>query len=295
MATKLWVGTDSGNEGDLSVAANWSPSGVPINADTAVFEHSTQSVTGGLDQSAVTLAQLTIKQSYTGLFGSATAYVQWGATKVDIGEHYGYGSPNGSGRIKLDTGTSTTSICIHDSASTPYSADGNVPPIRLKLTNAAADLYVRKGQVGIAADAPGETTTLDEIHVGYVDSRLTDAKVVIGDGVTLDELQISGGETVLQCAATTIGVQAGQLQTEGAGAITTLTVEGGKVYPQSTGTITTLECKGGEVDFTRSNEDRTVTTPKLWRDAKLKYDPAYVAMTTPPAPQEEMTISTSAS
>ena len=48
MATKIWVGTDSGNEGDINTAANWSPSGVPVATDDVYFENSSQSVTDGL-------------------------------------------------------------------------------------------------------------------------------------------------------------------------------------------------------------------------------------------------------
>jgi hypothetical protein len=46
MATKLWVGTDSGNEGDYSTAANWSPSGVPVATDDVILANSS----GCIDQ-----------------------------------------------------------------------------------------------------------------------------------------------------------------------------------------------------------------------------------------------------
>ena len=67
MATKLWVGTDSGNEGDLNVAANWSPSGVPSGGDDVVFRDSDQDADTSLDAlSAVELGSLTIHQSLRG-------------------------------------------------------------------------------------------------------------------------------------------------------------------------------------------------------------------------------------
>lgn len=293
MATKLWVGTDT--PGDWSVAANWSPSGVPVSTDDVILETSTQAVTAGLDQSAVALTSLTIKQSYTGNIAAAGTYLEIMSTRVDIGEHYGQGTPNGSERIKLDLrgdGSTSSQVTIHNTAST--TADDNESPVRLLFNEATADLYVRKGSVGIAVDAPGETSVLDEIHVGFTTGRSTDAQVVIGSGVTLDELQITGGVTTLKCAATTVGISDGQLQTEGAGAITTLTVDGGVVIANSRGTITTLNCNGGETNFFRSTEDRTVTTPTLKVGATLRYDPAYVTMTAEPAPQEPILLTCTA-
>lgn len=291
MATKTWVGTDSGNEGDWSVAANWSPSGVPTDADDVVLELSTQAVTDGLDQSAIALDSLTIKQSYTGTIAADGTYLEIMSARVDVGEHYGAGTPNGSGRVKLDLrgdGGTASVVVIHNTAGT--TEDENESPVRLLFNEATSDLYVRKGSVGIATDAPGEVSILDEIHVGYTTGRSSDAIVVIGSGVTLDELQITGGQTTLKCAATTVGISDGQLQTEGAGAITTMTVDGGVVIANSLGTISTLNCNAGETDFFRSSEDRIVTTPKLKAGATLRYDPAYVTMTNEPAPQEPVNI-----
>jgi len=276
MATKIWVGTDSGNEGDWSVAANWSPSGVPVNDDDVYLEDSSQSVTGGLDQSAVALASLNIAQSFTGQVGTSSAYLQVGAAAVRIGYHDGPGMPSGSSLIKLDLGSVTTAAVVIENSGS--SSDSTEPPIYLKAAKAASTIEVRKGRVGIAW-ATGETSTVGTITVAYVSQQSTDADVYIGSGVTLTTLTQKGGDCILGCAATTVNAYGGTLYTVGSGAITTMNAKGATIYPNSTGTISDLIISGGTVDFTRSSATRTVTTAKLDAGGTLKRDPNVVTIT----------------
>jgi len=290
MATKIWVGTDSTNEGDWATAANWSPSGVPANADDVYLENSSQDVTEGFDQSAVALTSLHIALSYTGKIGDDDEYLQIGATTVNIGSHNGPGSPSGSGRIKLDLGTTAATVVIYNSGT---SYDSGYPAIRILCNNAATTLEVRKGTVGVAYET-GETSTLLKITEGYVSSVAGDADVFIGSGVTLTTLEKAGGDCVLGCAATTVNHSAGNLTTTGSGAITTLNNDGGTVISNSTGTIALLDTDGGLVDFTKSAAARTVTTCKLDAGGKLKYDPDVVTMTNKVQSDNPVTLTASA-
>ncbi len=275
MATKLWDGTDTGNVGDLSVAANWVPSGVPGNGDDAVFENSTQAVTAGFDQSAVTLATLNVKKTYTGLWGDADNYVKWGATLVRIGEHYGPGSPAGSGRIKLDLGAAASTVLIAGSAT---SNDSNQAAIRLLCNHANTVVEVRKGGVSIAASA-GETSTLSKLVVSFDQNLNRDSDVVVGSGVTLTTGIQNGGNLTLQCAATTLTCEGGNMATEGSGAVTTLNVYGGAVVSNSSGTITAANSSGGSLDFTKSAIARTVTALNVQAGGKVKLDPDVITVT----------------
>lgn len=276
MATKIWLGNDSGNEGDWSVAANFSPSGVPANSDDVYLENSSQDVSAGLDQSAVALDSLHIAQSYTGNIGDDDAYLQIGAGVVNIGRHYGPGSPAGSGRIKLDLGSTAAAVVTYNSGSP---ADSNKPAIRLLADNAATTIEVRKGSVGIACET-GETTTVGTITESYISRQASDADVFIGSGVTLTTLNKTGGDGVLECAATTVTNEGGNLITDGSGAIATLNAEGGEVISNSTGTITTCNiATAGTADFLKSAAARTVTTMKLEAGGTLKYDPDVLTIT----------------
>ena len=81
----VWVGTDSGNEGDWATNANWSSGAVPIGSDDVYFEDSSQSVPSGLDQSGVELDSLNIGQSYTGSIGTDSTALQIESPIVEIG------------------------------------------------------------------------------------------------------------------------------------------------------------------------------------------------------------------
>lgn len=277
MATKIWVGTDTGNEGDYATAANWSPSGVPEAGDTVYIEDSAQSIIDGLDQSAVALTAFNVGQNFTGYIGTDSAYLQIAASAVNIGYHNKPGTPSGSGKIKLDLGSGTAATVTIDNAGTPV--DSNKPAIMLKAANASTVINVRKGKVGVAV-LTAETSTVGTINIGYVSSRDSDADVYIGSGVTLTTLVKNGGSCILGCAATTVTNESGSFQTMGSGAITTLNLKGGVSVLNSTGTITTLNVIGtAEADLTRSTAARTITTLKIGDTAFLKFDKSIITLT----------------
>ncbi|HUX16383.1 MAG TPA: hypothetical protein VMW52_07900 [Phycisphaerae bacterium] len=277
MATKLWLGNDVGNEGDLSVAANWSPVGVPVNGDDVMFYDSDQAVSGGLNQSAVTPGSIRIYHNYTGLFGLGDTPVQWGGCPVYIGEHWGAGNPVGSARINLDLGSgSAATIEVFNGCLN--SEDGDVPPIRLLTAHASSVLRVRKGRVGVASGV-GQTAQLSKIVVGYAANRQSDADVVIGSGVTLATLDVTGGRCVLLCAATTVNVSDGQLRAEGSGAIATVNADGGRLRLNSSGTITTLNLGPADVDLLGSEAARTITTINPSAGGSLALDKNVVTIT----------------
>lgn len=292
------------NEGpsDWSSADNWSGGAVPGGAanQDIYIEDSSVDILYGLDQSGIanTLDSLNIGQSYTGHIGSngaagiAADYLQIKATAVNIGQHYGSGTPGGSGRIKLDLGATQSAVTIHHTG-TP--ADSYKPSVRLKCNNAATTLEVRKGKVGVAVEA-GETSTISIINGNYVNNKNTDADVFIGEGVTLTTLNQKGGEIVQQCAATTINTEGGKLTTAGSGAVATMNVKGGEVISNSTGTITTLHImSGGVADFTKSMAARTITNLKVEVGGKIKgFGEDYLTVTNVLKPDEPVILTATA-
>ena len=276
MATKIWIGTDTGNEGDWATAANWSPSGVPEAGDDVYFENSSQSVTEGFDQSAITLGSLHIAQSYTGYIGTASAYLQVSATVVEIGSHSGPGTPLGSGRLKIALGSVQSAITVNNSAAS--AADTYRTPIQLTNTHAASTLTVNKGKVGFCTGT-GETGQLATLTLNYVGNQSTDAEVYVGSGVTLATVKKYGGKLDIRCAVTTYTVYAGSDLIAGSGALGTIYVKGGTVESNTTGTITTAEVSGGTLDLSKSSAARTITTLKVDSPGKIKYDPAVVTLT----------------
>lgn len=284
-------------------AANWSTGAVPDGAHDVYVEDFSGDILYGLDQSGITpLTTLNIGRSFTGKIGSngsagiAADYLQILSAAVNIGQHFGPGSPTGSGRIKMDLGATATTVTV---AGTATPADTNKPSLRLKMASTSSNLYVNKGNVGLAFE-PGETSSVGAVRVGFITNVANDSDLSIGDGVTFggsNTLTCTGGDTTLRVAVTTVTVEGGTLTKSNSGAITTLNASGGTVTTwgsgtigtvnasgatfnsNSTGTITTLTITGGTVDFTKSPAARTVTTPKLDAGGRLRYDPAIITMT----------------
>ena len=284
-------------------AGNWSDGVVPVSTDTVILQGST-SILWGLAQAAVTLTQLTILKTFTGKLGlnravfATTAngettdstkheyrqrYLNIGYDAADIGQHAGPGSPAGSSRIMLQNakaGASTT--MVHGTATA--AAETGYPSIRLLAAHASATVIVRDGSggVGIASDAPGETSTVGAVSVAG-------GALYIGPGVTLTSLSQVGGSCILEAAATvsSVTVGGGTLTTEGDYTVTAMTVSGGQVLCNNIksggNAITTLNLTGGRVDGRASQEARTWDTvnPDL---GTLLVDDSVVTITNMDAP-----------
>lgn len=298
--------TGSAGPKHWDTTANWSTGALPGGgAGEDIFvEDFSGDILFGLDQSGIanTLTSLNVGKSFTGKIGPngsagiAAAYLQIKATTVNIGQHFGPGSPLGSGRIKLDLGATASTVNVDAMAT---ASDSGKPALRLKMDSTSSNLFVNKGDVGLAAEA-GETSSIGTVRVAYMTNRANDSDLLIGDGVTFggtNTINITGGDTTLRVAAATVTIQSGTLTKTGSGAITTLNADGGTVTTwgagtittvnasgstvnsNSTGTITNLTITGGLVDFTKSPALRTVTTPKLDSGGAIKYDPSIITMT----------------
>lgn len=261
---------------DWSTAANWDSGTVPVNSDAVWFENSDVPVKYGLAQSGVTLASLNIGTTYTGYIGLPEVnadkepypeyrpqYLAIGATACNIGN--GAQGGQGTGRIKLNTGTAQTTLTVTFTGS-PLEQD--VEPVQWKGTHASNVVSVFRGSVAVAGYA-SDTATVATLNVGYMTSQGSDANVRVGAGCTLTTVNQSGGSLYISCAATTVTQTAGSLVLRGTAAYTTLTVGGSLVY-LSSGTITTLTVTGGgSVDFGQDMRARTCTNATLYSGATL--------------------------
>ena len=269
----------------LNEAENWDGEALPVNDDVLFFRDSTQNICWGLESLTTTGHTVHIEASFTGKMGlnrSAFAtsadgetvesaapeyrplYMQLDIARLEIGAHAGPGSPGGSPRIMVDNDRASASQTVIHSSATVSSETGK-PPVRLLLAHSGADIDARNGQVGIAVDEPGETST-----VGDIVSR--EAGVFTGDGVTLTNYTQHGGTSLLNLGAATLTlalVHDGLLTIEGGQAITTLRVTGGEAVCNTTGTVSTCTHEGGRVDYSQGAEARTVTNHQLFRGATL--------------------------
>lgn len=277
MANKIWVGTVSGQEGNLTHAANWSPSGVPVTTDNVRFPAGSNSITTnvtGLSTASLSgpLGTVIFEDGFSGTVASSAAYMKFTCTRFDY---------SGSGQAFIDLEASAISPRILKTGGTSAGQRS------LYLVGSAISvLDILGGNVGLASRSY-ETASITTLRI----NGLT-ADVWIGSGVTLTTLHHFAGKADLRCAATTVTAYGGTLTTSETGAITTFNVRGGIIYPNSIGTITTMNCDGGTTDFTKSGLARTVSTLKQ-NLGILIYDPAIITITTRSAPDYPIALSAS--
>lgn len=255
-------------------ANNWDPAAIPVNGDDVFIQNSDVDITEGLDQSLVTLASLTIDQSYTGKIGLPVknddyyeyreTYLEISATTLTVGD----GEGSGSQRIKIDTGANQTTLITNDTGS---GEDAALAAFLWKGTHASNTVSVFKGTFGAASFA-GETAVIATLKIGFQTDQFGDSVVECESGCTLTTIDMSGGTLTIESAATTITQTEGELTIDGAGVITTLNVKGGVCFYNSTGALTTATVTDtGVLDFEQNMAAKTVTNPiEVYGDAEIK-------------------------
>jgi trimeric autotransporter adhesin len=283
--TQLTITPASGG-GFWSIGANWSTGIVPANGDDVVIQNSANPILYGLDQSAVTLASLTIDQNFTGTIGlpraNAAGYVEYrdqylkiGATAIVVGR----GEGAGSARIKIDTLAVQTTFSLLNSG-TP--AENGAKAVLWKGTHASNALQISKGSFA-AADFAGETATIAVLKEGYRTNIANDSDVRLGPGCTLATCAITklGGLLETNSSFSSL-TQTGGETVIGAGAPGTLTVNGGAVrYKSSSGCTAATVGSGGELDFRQDLQSRTVANTTLRKGASLRDPGKTVTFTNP--------------
>ena len=90
---KIWVGTDSGNEGKFNVAANWSLNRVPTGTDVAYFDAT--AVANCTFSGALSCAGINVTAAYSGI-------VDFNDQAITTSGNQTY---DGTGEVKCGTGT----------------------------------------------------------------------------------------------------------------------------------------------------------------------------------------------
>lgn len=274
MAIRTWQGGgDSANPNDWSVAANWKEAAVPVNADEVFVRDSAVDILAGLDQSAVVLDNLNIEQSFTGLLGTATEFLQIASTDVVIGEVKSTQTLSGSRRLNLDFKAGTNRIEIQNSANTPQ--DQGKAPIRLLVLEAACDIFILGGFVNIADEAD-QTSTIGDISVSD-----PQAKVMVGSGVTFDNFfQFSGLGRLFSMPGTKVECDAGTVILFGTDTLVLADIgQNGTVQNNLSGNLTTAIIFGF-LDYSGSNFITTLATANLKIGGRIRADFSRLTITT---------------
>lgn len=245
---------------DWNTTANWLTGAVPVTTDSVTLDgRMANEIIYGLNQSSVTLAKLTTKDSLRYNLASLTYALKIGVTSLVIGEPAGDGSTgSGPSIININGGTVQSTVRAIKANGTGSSG---YPAFQFAGTHASNDITVEAGSVGIGTATPGQATT---ILTGKSVGR--SAKVEIGTNVTLGTwtMEDDGGKLLIRSAFTTLETGAGTTcTTEGSGAGTTANVRG-TFHPNSSGTLTTLNVEGnGFADYRQSSVERITTNVNL--------------------------------
>lgn len=232
MAIKVWVGTDSGNEGDWDTDANWETSTggstvAPVDDDDVFFVSGSQSVTSGFDQSLIELDSLNFGTKWSGSIETA---LQIDSTVVDYA--------NTTGTVILE-GTYVTVNVQSTSSDNPALTLSSSTVTNLRITGGNGTCKIASGTtVSSTIDMIGSSNAVLEIVSG---STVSAANLTIDDGrVTsyeeLNSVVQYGGTVTIKTAAGTIG---------------TVTLYKGtmKYQPTADVTLTTLVVYSGYFDM----------------------------------------------
>ena len=277
MATKKWLGGAVGSTGDLAVASNYAPSGVPTNGDDLYFEANPSgtdySVTTNLSTfQNTTLNSINVGQTYSGQIGVAntgtssttTGYMSLGGTNstaitVNIGYQFGGTSAgNGSSLIRLNVGSSSAMINITNTAAS--SAMANAGPVTILGANTGNTMNIQAGTATVAIDAT-EASIFATIN--------NKGNLTLGGSVTLTMVNHNGGNITIRSGVVTINQTLGNSNIVGSGTVGTFNLYGGGSILNTTGTITNLNIYSATADMSRNQAARTVTTVTGYAGATL--------------------------
>ena len=267
--------------GDWSVATNWDTGSVPISGDEVYLYSNTDNIEAGLAQSAVTVDELHIYDSYTGRIGAVTALVGTelaiNATLCTIGESFGSGQSAGSDRVLIDFGSVQTACSVYKSSLSP--ADSNRESVRIRGTHASNVVNILgSALVGIGTNDPDDTATVTlNAFAGTVNCGIgvTIKNAIVGSDTQSSSVKIWNGLDT----GGVLKLRQGNVWTFGTGTIPTVNQLAGTFYAGSTGTTTTHTVQsgatlkvvggaktistlnlGGTLDLTEATGALTVTT-----------------------------------
>ncbi len=214
--------TASRGPNDWNTAANWSGEAVPGSDNITIDGRSASAILYGMDQSAVTPANLYIDHSNGYQIGTTTAKLRFAGVSglLRIGAPAGDGSTgSGAPLVNLSIGGSWTAK-IENSRSQGLSG---LPPVN--LAGGTGSIYQSGGILGVGKASPGDTGTLAVAQV-------TSGSLYVGSSI------------VWSGTITNLG---GNVKTECGGSGTTLSQSGGTTTTLGTSKVANIAATGGKL------------------------------------------------
>lgn len=257
----LGTSTTTANSGpnDLNVAANYDTGNLPVNGDDLIFEDGDVDVLWNLGAlSAVTLASLRRKKTYTGTIGLPDTnedgdYPEYRETHLTIGSTLVFdeqGPSPSTRQTRLDVGSAQTTMRVIGEAG---AADEGEEATEVLGTHASNAVTVNNGSLALAPKY-GDASTFATVAANG-------GSVRIGEGCTITTIDVRG--TTLNCysTATTLNLRGDSQASFGtAAALTNANIYGGRLDWRSSGSPGTVEVfADGVVSFEEATDGVSVT------------------------------------
>lgn len=260
MATKTWVGTDSGNEGDVNTAANWSPSGVPINGDSIIVNgDTTQNMTGSLG----TFASFLFPSFFVGpdanidigTANDAAGSLRFAATKlVNQGSgtfYYYFASANETAELICNSSNSELAMTWLTG-----------------VVNTLTTGVLTSGHV----TATGTGLNVTKLFSSFRGAKDTDVRADL-TSVAPTVFYMGGGRISIDVPPPTLHLSGGVLTVTGTtGAVQpTIYISGNaKLIYDHILTVALVELRSGTMDLTQRSRELTITLLRRWPGTTLK-------------------------
>lgn len=269
MGLNIWLGNDSGNEGDYSVTANWSLGAIPTTGDDVIVPAGSPSISAGLNQSAVAISDFIVEPGYTNLIGTKNAFLQIDPDVFDFA---------GSGQSFIDIGSAAIPVLIRQTKT---------------LAAGQFGLHLDGSAITVLRQITGQTRCHGQGGFVATTIEIVNGEILVPAGSTLTNLKALGGTSRIEVAATLVEANNGAIvYTEGSGAVTTIQADNAAlVYSSASGTVGTARVDGnGVISFLQSRTARTLTNAALSGTGRIYLDTDYITLTNPPTSNGTMTL-----
>jgi hypothetical protein len=259
MAIKVWLGS---TDTDFDTAANWSPVGVPVDADTLVFNDQS---TDGMD------GQTVAAKAFAIIVDRGFAH-EIGTTGVPFDPANGITTLMFMGSTIKDCffgASSTITLAVVDSDSAKNDL--------VNLDGTITDLVVRSGQTLMVG---GSTITGSAKVLGGMGGG--NGKLTIPAAVTLTnaEMAVKGGELDTSSSMTTCNVDGGTLILDAAAGVTAwLSVTDGVAWWDAASTIALAEIFGGALKTRKDRLSRVLTNGNMYGSGDIDFTYGGLTMT----------------
>lgn len=271
--------TTNKSPNDLGDAENWSTGVLPTDGDDVFFENSDVPALWRLDAlSAVTLASLTRRKSFTGRIGlpdvnESGGYREYRAKELTVGataQTIEIGDGDSARQIRINNGSAQTTLSVTGEGTSARLGD---EAVLWRGTHASNAVSLRGASLA-AADAAGTAATIATLRSEDSVCRLT-------TGCTLTTVNQYGGELQVDANVTTWTLERQAVGTiRGSATATTIDADDGSTFnDRSSGTKTTVNVGQGASVAASSDKSRTYANCVMAAGSALRGDYSTLTLT----------------